>query len=166
MQSFRVLLLVLALVCTASAFAPTSPSSSVRQSIGVLSAKKPTFNKSTQKWEPASGDDGKYPYDAIGSFLRFGTGPFLKRVTDANGYEQDVLEYMAGTGASRAEATGNMDAKLFNPADWAYQKVRFVFVLVPPVYVCLRGHTSRRFIPMMNLSFLIPSSPQFSDHSN
>ena len=88
-----------------------------------MDAKKPIFNKQTQKWEPASDDDGIYPYDAVGSLLRFGPSPFLKRVTDADGYEQSVLEYMAGMGVSRAEATGNMDAKLFNPADWAYQKM-------------------------------------------
>ena len=90
---------------------------------GVLLRAKPTFNKSEHKWEKADDDDGIYPYDAVGSFLRFGLQPFVKRLTDPNGYEQDVLEYMASEGVSRAEATGNMDAKLFNAADWAYSKM-------------------------------------------
>ena len=37
-------------------------------------------------------------------------------------YEQMVLQYMAEAGVSRAEATGNMDAKLNNVLDWSYQK--------------------------------------------
>jgi hypothetical protein len=86
-------------------------------------ARKPTFNKSTQKWERAADDDGSYPYDAVGALLRHGPAPFLSRLTDPAGYEQTVLSYMASTGASRAEATGNMDAKLNNAADWAYQKM-------------------------------------------
>jgi hypothetical protein len=86
-------------------------------------AKKPTFNKNTQKWERSADDDGVYPYDAFGALLRHGPGPFLSRLTDPAGYEQTVLSYMASTGVSRAEATGNMDAKLNNAADWAYQKL-------------------------------------------
>jgi hypothetical protein len=34
---------------------------------------KPKFNAQTQKWERAKGDDGEYPYDAVGSLLRHGT---------------------------------------------------------------------------------------------
>lgn len=89
----------------------------------MLAARKPTFNKSTQKWERAADDDGAYPYDALGALLRHGPAPFLSRLTDPAGYEQTILSYMASTGVSRAEATGNMDAKLNNAADWAYQKM-------------------------------------------
>lgn len=89
----------------------------------LLRAKKPTFNQTTQKWERASDDDGKYPYDALGALLRHGPAPFLTRLTNPSEYEQGVLKYMASTGVSRAEATGNMDAKLNNAADWAFQKL-------------------------------------------
>jgi hypothetical protein len=84
---------------------------------------KPTFDKSTETWKPSPNDDGKYPYDAVGALLRHGPAPFLQRTFDPKGYEQSVLQYMAATGCSRDEATGNMDAKLNNAADWAYQKL-------------------------------------------
>jgi hypothetical protein len=73
---------------------------------------KPIFDKTTQKWKPSPKDDGKYPYDAVGALLRHGPVPFFQRIFNPQGYEQSVLQYMASTGCSRAEATGNMDAKL------------------------------------------------------
>lgn len=75
------------------------------------------------KWEKAPGDDGAYPYDAVGALLRHGPSPFLTRLTNADEYEQYVLNYMAEIGVDRAEATGNIDAKLNNAAHWAYQKM-------------------------------------------
>lgn len=90
---------------------------------GASKSTKPTFDKATETWQKSAGDDGQYPYDAVGALLRHGPSPFLKRITDPKGYEQSVLQYMAATGCSRAEATGNMDAKLNNAADWAYQKL-------------------------------------------
>jgi len=113
----------------AAAFVPPSGPAPVGGRIGFstsiapLSARKPTFNKKTQKWERASDDDGKYPYDAVGSLLRHGPSPFITRVTDPDLFEQMVLKYMATEGVTRAEATGNMDAKLNNGADWMYQKM-------------------------------------------
>lgn len=41
---------------------------------------------------------------------------------NADEYEQGVLKYMLTAKVSRAEATGNIDAKLNNALDWAYQK--------------------------------------------
>ena len=82
----------------------------------------PTFNKETERWEKAVSDDGKYPYDALGALLRHGPSPFIARVTNADEYEQGVLKYMAVAKVDRAEATGNMDAKLNNAMDWMYQK--------------------------------------------
>jgi hypothetical protein len=87
------------------------------------SSTKPIFDKATEKWTKSPNDDGKYPYDAVGALLRHGPSPFVQRVVNSKGYEQSVLEYMANTGCSRAEATGNMDAKLNNAADWAFQKL-------------------------------------------
>jgi hypothetical protein len=84
---------------------------------------KPVFDKATETWQKSPADDGKYPYDAVGALLRHGPGPFVQRTVNPKGYEQSVLQYMAATGCSRAEATGNMDAKLNNAADWAYQKL-------------------------------------------
>lgn len=83
---------------------------------------KPKFDKASGKWEKAPGDDGKYPYDPVGSLLRHGPSPFFQRLTNPDEYEQIVLKYMAEAGVSRAEATGNMDAKLNNVLDWSYQK--------------------------------------------
>jgi hypothetical protein len=84
---------------------------------------KPVFDKATETWQKSAADDGKYPYDAVGALLRHGPAPFLQRIIDPQKYEQSVLQYMAATGCTRAEATGNMDAKLNNAADWAYQKL-------------------------------------------
>jgi len=84
---------------------------------------KPKFDTQSQKWEKAADDDGDYPYDAVGALLRHGPAPFLARLVNPTMYEQAVLKYMAVEGVSRAEATGNMDAKLNNAADWAYQKM-------------------------------------------
>lgn len=83
----------------------------------------PTLNKDTNRWEKNAADDGEYPYDAIGSALRHGPSPFLTRVFNADEYEQGILKYMATAKVDRAEATGNIDAKLNNAIDWAYQKM-------------------------------------------
>ena len=83
----------------------------------------PTLNKDTGRYEKSPLDDGKYPYDAIGSALRHGPAPFLTRVFNADEYEQGVLKYMLTAQVDRAEATGNIDAKLNNAIDWAYQKM-------------------------------------------
>lgn len=113
------------LCSTVAAFAPATsslPAAAIRLDTA-LNARKPTFNKKTERWEPAPDDDGKYPYDAVGSLLRHGPSPFLTRLTNADEYEQAVLKYMATAGVDRAEATGNMDAKLNNAMDWTYQKM-------------------------------------------
>lgn len=83
----------------------------------------PTFDEKTNRWIKNPNDDGVYPYDAVGSALRHGPSPFLTRVTNADEYEQGILKYMATAKVSRAEATGNIDAKLNNALDWAYQKM-------------------------------------------
>jgi hypothetical protein len=84
---------------------------------------RPKFNAATQKWERAANDNGVYPYDAVGSLLRHGPVPFLKRTLEKDTYEQAVLKYMASDNVGRAEATGNMDAYFNNPQDWAFQKM-------------------------------------------
>jgi hypothetical protein len=83
----------------------------------------PTFNKETNRYEKSPLDDGQYPYDAIGAALRHGPSPFLTRVFNADEYEQGILKYMYTAKVDRAEATGNIDAKLNNAIDWAYQKM-------------------------------------------
>lgn len=134
-----IMLVFLAMLAVGMAFAPsgissrpTTTSSQTTTTTNLFifgkksaggSSSKPTFDKATETWQKAASDDGEYPYDAVGALLRHGPGPFLKRVTDPKGYEQTVLQYMSATGCSRAEATGNMDAKLNNAADWAYQKL-------------------------------------------
>ena len=136
MTRFLVLILALCLAFSSitSAFAPTI-SHKAKPAVAALSAfgnfgggrksassTKPTLNPKTDKWEAAANDDGVYPYDPVGSLLRHGPSPFLTRLTNPGEYEQAVLKYMATANVDRAEATGNMDAKLNNAVDWAYQK--------------------------------------------
>ena len=83
----------------------------------------PTFDDATQRYIKNPNDDGVLPYDAIGAALRHGPVPFFTRIFNADEYEQGVLKYMGTAKVSRAEAVGNMDAKLNNPMDWAYQKL-------------------------------------------
>ena len=83
----------------------------------------PTYDEATNRYTKNPLDDGEYPYDAVGSALRHGPSPFLTRVFNADEYEQGVMKYMLSAKVSRAEATGNTDAKLNNPLDWAYQKM-------------------------------------------
>mmetsp|Transcript_24121 Transcript_24121/g.33706 ORF Transcript_24121/g.33706 Transcript_24121/m.33706 type:complete len:173 (+) Transcript_24121:20-538(+) len=122
-------LLLLVALCSVNAFAPAQNGRSAttlnifgkaKASAGKSSL--PSFDRETEEWVAAASDDGEYPYDAVGSLLRHGPAPYIKRTTNPKGYEQAVLEYMAKAGADRAEATGNMDAKLNNAMDWAYQK--------------------------------------------
>jgi len=82
----------------------------------------PTYNKDTDRYEKSPLDDGAYPYDALGAALRHGPSPFTTRVFNGDEYEQGILQYMFTAKVDRAEATGNIDAKLNNAMDWAYQK--------------------------------------------
>ena len=128
----RFLLLALAVFAsTATAFAPASFSKQGSTTeLGIFGKKAatskipfPTFNADTERWEKNAADDGEYPYDAVGALLRHGPSPFITRLINADEYEQGVLKYMAVAKVSRSEATGNMDAKLNNAADWMYQKM-------------------------------------------
>jgi hypothetical protein len=126
----RITLFVAVCISTCSvvnSFCPSVSSIGNRQTMtslaAVASKTKPKFNKSSNKWERSPKDDGAYPYDAVGALLRHGPSAFLTRVTNAEEYEQYVLNYMAEIGVDRGEATGNIDAKLNNAADWAYQKM-------------------------------------------
>ena len=102
---------------TASAFGSFgNKASSTKAPIPTLDAETGRYTKSPQ-------DDGEYPYDAIGSALRHGPSPFFTRLFNADEYEQGVLKYMYTQKVGRAEATGNVDAKLNNAVDWAYQKM-------------------------------------------
>jgi hypothetical protein len=83
----------------------------------------PTIDPKTGRYVRSPLDDGVYPYDAIGSALRHGPSPFLTRLLKPDEYEQGVLKYMLSAKCDRYEATGNVDAKLNNAADWAYQKM-------------------------------------------
>ena len=83
----------------------------------------PTIDTETGRYVRSPLDDGVYPYDALGSALRHGPSPFLTRLLNPDEYEQGVLKYMLSANCDRSEATGNVDAKLNNAADWAYQKM-------------------------------------------
>jgi hypothetical protein len=132
MARFFPLLALCLAFCLADAFAPSSSQRAAQASAlfaffgstkkASSSTKRPTLNPKTNRWEAAPGDDGIYPYDAVGSLLRHGPSPFFTRLTNPDEYEQAVLKYMATANVDRAEATGNMDAKLNNALDWAFRK--------------------------------------------
>mmetsp|Transcript_9802 Transcript_9802/g.23921 ORF Transcript_9802/g.23921 Transcript_9802/m.23921 type:complete len:177 (-) Transcript_9802:273-803(-) len=84
----------------------------------------PTFDAESGRYTKSPQDDGEYPYDAIGSALRHGPSPLFTRIFNGDEYEQGVLKYMYTQKVTRAEATGNIDAKLNNAVDWAYQKMQ------------------------------------------
>lgn len=120
--------IVVAVAFLSSALQVSAFGSFGKKSVGSSSSSSkklptPTLNKDTGRYEKSPLDDGKYPYDAIGSALRHGPAPFLTRVFNADEYEQGVLKYMLSAQVDRAEATGNVDAKLNNAIDWAYQKM-------------------------------------------
>ena len=126
MRSFLILLVVTVMLSQVSGFAvfpngaqTSSSSSSSRLYASVM----PKLDKKTGKYAASPGDDGAYPYGPVGSLLRHGPSPFFKRLVDAKGYEQDVLEYMYLAKVDRSTATGNMDAKLNNALDWTFQKL-------------------------------------------
>jgi hypothetical protein len=106
-------LLVLAFATTTSAFGSFGKPKATTPKLPM-----PTFDDATQRYVKSPDDDGVMPYDAIGSALRHGPVPFITRLTNADEYEQGVLKYMGTAKVSRAEAVGNMDAKLNNPMDW------------------------------------------------
>ena len=69
----------------------------------------PRFSKTTQQWEPTSEKDVEGGYEPIGSLIRQGPMPLIKRIQDPDLYEQMVLKYMAGDGVDRKEAQGRCD---------------------------------------------------------
>jgi hypothetical protein len=80
----------------------------------------PRFDASSQRWVPASDEEGPEAGYGIGKTLLLqGPKPFLHRLFQSDDYEQAVLKFMANEKCSREEAQGNMDAYLRNPNDWA-----------------------------------------------
>lgn len=87
----RSFLLLLAGVVSTLAFAPIS-SPIVQQSVPLSSALfvgKPRFDKTKQRWYPASPEEGaESAYDALGSLLRQGPKAYFSRILNPNEYEQ------------------------------------------------------------------------------
>lgn len=85
----------------------------------------PRYDKGTKRWSPtSSSEEESAGYSPVGSLIRFGPVPFVRRLTDPDGYNQGVLKMMANENfASRDEAQGNMDAYICNPNDWTLQKL-------------------------------------------
>eukprot|EP00986_Skeletonema_menzelii_P016881 scaffold16330_cov171-Skeletonema_menzelii.AAC.4 len=106
-------LLVLAFATTTSAFGSFGKPKPATPKLPL-----PTFDDATQRYVKSPDDDGVMPYDAIGAALRHGPNPLITRIFNADEFEQGVLKYMGTAKVSRAEAVGNMDAKLNNPMDW------------------------------------------------
>lgn len=117
-------LLVLALATTVSAFGSFGGKKATPKSTLPL----PTFDDATQRYIKNPNDDGVLPYDAVGAALRHGPVPFFTRIFNADEYEQGVLKYMGTAKVSRAEAVGNMDAKLNNPMGKSLSKLLIILL--------------------------------------
>mmetsp|Transcript_15359 Transcript_15359/g.33400 ORF Transcript_15359/g.33400 Transcript_15359/m.33400 type:complete len:195 (-) Transcript_15359:281-865(-) len=83
----------------------------------------PKYDKATKRWVSTSDTDCDEGYDALGTLLRFGPVPYIKRLTQPDVVEQAVLKYQVREGCSRTEAQANMDAYFENPNDWFQQKL-------------------------------------------
>lgn len=131
MKSFVLSVLVVLTVAfgpTVTAFAPNTcsriPSCSRTRGVAMV----PRYDEEAQRWSPSTPEEeaGK-GYSPIGSLIRQGPVPFVRRLVDPDSYDQGVLKMMAtesgGSGMTRDEAQGNMDAYLQNPNDWAVQKL-------------------------------------------
>ena len=114
---------LLVIVVLAYASSVVSAFGSFGKKAASTKAPVPTFDADSGRYTKSPQDDGEYPYDAIGAALRHGPSPFFTRIFNSDEYEQGVLKYMYTQKVTRAEATGNVDAKLNNAVDWAYQKM-------------------------------------------
>ena len=122
-MNILLLLTIVAVVATSdvSAFGSFGKKSNAATSSTKLPL--PTLDPNTNRYVRSPLDDGVYPYDILGSALRHGPSPAITRLLKRDEYEQGVLKYMLSARCSRYEATGNVDAKLNNAADWVYQKM-------------------------------------------
>ena len=106
---------------------PRTPGGPPRRSRGggPLPASPPRYDASADRWLEAAdaSSDPDRGYGPVGSLLRFGPVPFVRRLSAPDDVEQAVLKYMAQERCGRTEAQGNMDAYFENPNDWALQKL-------------------------------------------
>lgn len=63
-------------------------------------------------------------YPPIGTLLRQGPQPYIRRLLNSDEYDQGVLKMMAGENLTRDEAQGSFDAYMRNPNDWTYNKLQ------------------------------------------
>jgi hypothetical protein len=71
----------------------------------------PRINPKTSWYVRSPLDDGKYPYNAVGTALRHGPFPFYTQDFNTGEYQQGMLKYMLSAQCDRAKATGNTDTK-------------------------------------------------------
>lgn len=105
------------------AFSPPAPSGPPP---GLAMA--PRYDSRTGRYSPSRPEEeASAGYGPLGSLLRQGPVPFVRRLVKPEKYDQGVLKMMAddpsGVGRSRDTAQGNMDAFLCNPNDYALQKL-------------------------------------------
>lgn len=102
----RSFLLILSLAATCCAFAPPQTS---KLSSSALFMAAPRFDKTAQRWYPASPEEGsESAYDLTGSLLRQGPNAFFKRLLNPDEYDQACLKFMAQEGCTYQQAQGNM----------------------------------------------------------
>lgn len=124
MMRTALLLLAVAMMVVGTTVAFTATKSSRPATVQSVLNMAPRFDKDTARWIPSSPEEeASAGYDAIGSLLRQGPGPFFQRIFKPDDYDQAVLKYMAGEKCSRDEAQANMDAFLRNPSDWQYNRM-------------------------------------------
>ena len=135
MRSFLAFMLAVAsLVATSHAFM-NHPGSSISSRVtklsmatspktGSIKRKPPTFDKTTQRWIPASTEDSAAgAYDALGSLLRQGPKAYFTRITNPDQYDQACLKFMAQEGCSYQMAQGNLDRMNENMQDWIMERM-------------------------------------------
>ena len=126
MIAVRVLLsvaLCLAVGCQAFV-APARSSIPSTTSLFAAKTARPTFDKKTQRWSPASEEESAAnAYDTLGTLLRQGPKAYFTRVSDPDLYDQACLKFMAQEGCSYQLAQGNLDRMNENAQDWMYERM-------------------------------------------
>ena len=124
MISIRFLLSVALLAATGNAFLVPAPTKTATGLSLAAKTARPTFDKTTQRWIPASEEESAANgYDELGTLLRQGPKAYFSRVTNPDQYDQGCLKFMAQEGCTYQMAQGNLDRMAENAQDWAFERL-------------------------------------------